>query len=368
MPAAAPLAIAPDDLAQLRRWARSSQLPTVLVQRARILLLAAAGVTNIGIAERVGVSRPTVLACRRRYGHRGLAGVPDRPRPGRPQTVRRSRRAEILAVTLNPPPPRLGITHWSTRLLAASSGSAGTPSPGSGASTACSPGEWRRSSSPPIRSWRPRSMTLSACTWIPRSGRWCYVDEKSQIQALERTRPIRWVWPGRSERRTHDYLRHGTTTLFAALEVATGRVTNQCAVRHRHQEFLAFLKQVARSYPRRQLHVICDNYATHKHPVVRGWLAKQRRIRLHFIPTSASWLNLVEVYFSILDRQALRRGDFPVSAISWLRSTGSARPGMSTASRSLGPSPPRRSWPSSNDQTAWATGAPTACRWVELLG
>ena len=137
------------------------------------------------------------------------------------------------------------------------------------------------------------------------------VDEKSQIQALERTRPIRRVWPGRPERRTHDYLRHGTTTLFAALEVATGRVTNQCALRHRHQEFLAFLQQVARTYPRRQLHVICDNYATHKHPVVRGWLAKQRRIRLHFTPTSASWLNLVEVFFSIVDRQALRRGHFP---------------------------------------------------------
>jgi transposase len=118
MPAAAPLAIAPDDLVQLRRWARSSQLPAVLVQRARILLLAAEGVTNTGIAELVGVSRPTVLACRRRYGRRGLEGLPDRPRPGRPQTVRRGRSAEILAVTLNPPPPRLGITHWSTRLLA----------------------------------------------------------------------------------------------------------------------------------------------------------------------------------------------------------------------------------------------------------
>jgi transposase len=137
------------------------------------------------------------------------------------------------------------------------------------------------------------------------------VDEKSQIQALERSQPIRRVWPGRPERRTHDYLRHGTTTLFAALEVATGRVTNQCAERHRHQEFQTFLKQVARSYPRRQLHVICDNYATHKRPVVRGWLARHQRIRLHFNPTSASWLNLVEVFFSILDRQALRRGDFP---------------------------------------------------------
>jgi len=137
------------------------------------------------------------------------------------------------------------------------------------------------------------------------------VDEKSQIQALERTQPVRRVWLDRPEQRTHDYVRHGTTTLFAALEVATGRVIDQCAPRHRHQEFLAFLKQVARSYPRRRLHVICDNYATHKHPVVRAWLAKHPRVQLHFTPTSASWLNLVEVFFSIVERQALRRGDFP---------------------------------------------------------
>jgi transposase len=137
------------------------------------------------------------------------------------------------------------------------------------------------------------------------------MDEKSQIQALERTQPVRRVWLDRPEQRTHDYIRHGTTTLFAALEVATGRVTNHCAPRHRHQEFLAFLKQVARAYPRRRLHVICDNYATHKHPVVRGWLTKHPRVELHFTPTSASWLNLVEVFFSIVDRQALRRGDFP---------------------------------------------------------
>ena len=118
MPAAAPLSVAPDDLAELRRWTRSSRLPAVLVQRARILLLAADGVANTEIAERVGVSRPTVIACRRRYVRRGLAGLTDRPRPGRPQTVRRTHRAEILQVTLNPPPPRLGTTHWSTRLLA----------------------------------------------------------------------------------------------------------------------------------------------------------------------------------------------------------------------------------------------------------
>jgi transposase len=232
MPAAAPLFIAPDDLVRLRRWARSSQLPAVLVQRARILLLAAEGVTNTGIAERVGVSRPTVLACRRRYGRRGLAGLPDRPRPGRPQTVRWARRAEILEVTLNPPPPRLGITHWSTRLLARELG----------VSRDTVARVWREYG---VQPWRAETFKFSTDPQLaakvhdvvglyldpPERAVVLCVDGKSQIQALERTQPIRRVWPGQPERRTHDYLRHGTITLFAALEVATGRITNQCAPR-----------------------------------------------------------------------------------------------------------------------------------------
>jgi transposase len=136
------------------------------------------------------------------------------------------------------------------------------------------------------------------------------VDEKSQIQALERTQPVRPVRPGRPERHTYDYVRHGTATLFAALEVATGHVTDALAPRHRHTEFLAFLQQVAKAYPRRRLHVICDNYATHKHHKVQAWLGRHPRVQLHFTPTYASWLNLVEVFFSMVERQALRRGDF----------------------------------------------------------
>src|SRR5215211_3338962 len=136
------------------------------------------------------------------------------------------------------------------------------------------------------------------------------VDEKSQIQALERTQPVRPVAPGRAEQRTHDYVRHGTTTLFAALEVATGQVTDACHPRHRHSEFLDFLRLVAKAYPRRQLHVVLDNYATHKHVMVQAWLTRHPRIHLHFTPTYASWLNLVEVFFAIIQRQALRRGDF----------------------------------------------------------
>ena len=137
------------------------------------------------------------------------------------------------------------------------------------------------------------------------------VDEMSQIQALNRTQKTLPMQPGHAEQRTHDYVRHGTTTLFAALETATGKVTGLCKNRHRHQEFLAFLKHLARAYPDRQLHLVLDNYAAHKHPNVKAWLAANPRIHIHFTPTSGSWLNLVEVWFSIIERQATHRGSFP---------------------------------------------------------
>jgi transposase len=138
------------------------------------------------------------------------------------------------------------------------------------------------------------------------------VDEKTQIQALDRTRPVLPMRPGIPERQTHDYIRHGTTTLFAALETATGTVTDACYPRHRHGEFLRFLKKVAAAYPGTELHVVCDNYATHKHAGIRDWLARpaNQRITLHFTPTSCSWLNLVECFFSVITRQAIRRGSF----------------------------------------------------------
>ena len=136
------------------------------------------------------------------------------------------------------------------------------------------------------------------------------IDEKSQIQALDRTAPILPIRPGLPEKATHDYVRHGTTTLFAALEVATGKVTDACQPQHTHAEFLTFLKQVAKAYPRVNLHIVCDNYATHKHPKVKAWLAKNPRITMHFTPTSGSWLNMVEIFFGIITRQAIRRGTF----------------------------------------------------------
>ena len=136
------------------------------------------------------------------------------------------------------------------------------------------------------------------------------VDEKSQVQALNRTQKTLPMQPGHPEQRTHDYVRHGTTSLFAALDIATGKVTGVCKNRHRHQEFLAFLKHLARAYPEGQLHLVMDNYATHKRPEIKAWLAANPRIHVHFTPTSGSWLNMVEIWFGIIERQAIRRGSF----------------------------------------------------------
>ena len=222
---------------------------------------------NSEIVERLEVSRPTVIAWRRRKARGLTAGLADRHRRGRPQSVRRDRRVEILATTLSPPPQALGVTHWSSRLLAGELGISHSTVARVWAEHDIRPAGRDGSSSPPTRSWTRGCATWSGCTLTCRPTRSCSADEKSQIQALERTQPVR---PGRPERRTHDYLRHGTTTLFAALEVATGRVTDACQPRHRHSEFLAFLKLVAKAYPRRQLHVVLDNYATHKHAKVQA--------------------------------------------------------------------------------------------------
>lgn len=246
LPAAA-LPIPAQDLRVLRRWAQASSLPASLAQRAKILLSAAEGTSNTATAEQLGITRPTVIAWRQRYTREGLTGLADRPRPGHAQTVRRARHAEILATTLIPPPrssaSRIGPAGCSPLRW----GSVTAPSPACGPSTTSGPGRPRRSNSPPIR-------------------------------------PVRPVCPGRPERHTHDDLRHGTATLFAALEVATGHVTDAIAPRHRHTESLAFLQQVAKTYPRRRLHVICDNYATHKHQKVQAWLHGHPRVQLHFPP------------------------------------------------------------------------------------
>ena len=305
---ALPLGLRDGDRELLESWTRSSAIRAGLAQRARIVLLAAAGVSNTEIAERVGVSRPTVIGWRDRYATSGSGGLVDEQRSGRPRTVNR---AEILAATLSPPPTRLGITHWSSRLLAEHLKV--------DASTVLR--TWRHHR---VQPWRAETFKFSTDPELvakvtdvvglylhpPENAIVLSIDEKSQIQALDRTQKTLPMQPGHAEKRTHDYVRHGTTTLFAALEIATGQVTAVCKPRHRHHEFLVFLRHVARAYPDQPLHLIMDNYAAHKHPKVKAWLAANPRVQVHFTPTSGSWLNLVEVWFGIIERQAIHRGTF----------------------------------------------------------
>ena len=309
--AAAALAASPKQLAELHSWLRSPSLPSGLAQRARIITLAADGVANSEIAERLGCSRQTVITWRQRFTRSGIAGLTDRPRPGRPPTIDVHKELEIVAVTLAGPPPTSGETHWSTRTLARELG----------VSNFTIATVWRDHG---LKPWRTETFKFSTDPQLeakihdvvglylhpPEQAVVLWVDEKSQIQALDRTAPILPLRPGLAERRTHDYVRHGTTTLFAALEVATGKVTDRFVDRHRHIEFLAFCKQVAKAYPHRELHIVLDNYGTHTHPRVHAWLERNPRIHLHFTPTSASWMNLVEIFFGIITRQAIRRGSF----------------------------------------------------------
>ncbi len=295
---------------------RAKGSPARVVERARIVLLAADGVPGQQIAARVGCAEPTVIRWRSRFDTAGLSGLDDAPRSGKPPTIPGELRDEILTLTMTQPPTELGITHWSSRLLAERLRRAGHR-----ISHATIARIWQYFGIQPHRSGTFKFSTdpeleakvrdiVGLYLDPPEKAIVLCVDEKSQIQALDRTAPILPVRPGLPEKATHDYVRHGTTTLFAALEVATGKVIDACMPRHRHQEFLKFLKQVAKAYPRRQLHIVCDNYGTHKHPKVNAWLAKNPRVQLHFTPTSGSWLNLVEGFFGVLTRQAIRRGTF----------------------------------------------------------
>jgi transposase len=308
MPASTTLVLGATERLQLEAWTRSTAMRAGLVERARIVLAVADGDGTSAVAGRLGVSRPTVIKWRERFATGGIEALVDAPRAGRPK---RLDDAAIIAATLDPPPARLGVTHWSTRLLARELQI-------SDASVARA---WRRYLVQPFRRETFKFSTDPELEAKVRDVVGLYldppakavvlcVDEKSQIQALDRTQPILPLRPGLPERASHDYKRHGTTTLFAALEVATGRVTDACYERHRSDEFLAFLKLVARTYPRRRLCLVVDNYQTHKHPAVAAWLQRHPRITLHFTPTSASWLNLVEVFFSIISRQAIRRGSY----------------------------------------------------------
>src|SRR3954451_5716328 len=292
----------------LEYWTRCSTVSAGHVERARIVLAIADGAGTSATARSLGVSRPTVIKWRERFLALGLDGLSDRPRSGRPKRIDDS---QIIAATLEAPPGALAVTHWSSRLLGRHLG----------ISDATVARAWRAYR---VQPWRSGTFKFSTDPELkakvrdvvglyldpPTNAIVLCVDEKSQIQALNRTQPLLPVRPGLPEKATHDDKRNGTTTLFAALEVATGTVLDRCYDRHGKAEFLDFLKLVAKAYPRRRLHVVLDNYHTHKHDDINQWLARHPRITLHFTPTSGSWLNLVEVFFGIITRQAIRRGSF----------------------------------------------------------
>jgi len=300
--------LSPEQRRELERYARGRRVPLRLVQRSQALLLAAEGKRNTEIAQTLGVGRDTVAHWRSRFRGHGLAGIErDAPRPGRKPTIDKSLVAAIVRKTTQETPA--GATQWSTRSMAREVG----------ISEASVRRIWRRHG---LKPHRVRSFKLSNDPNFaeklrdivglylnpPERALVLSLDEKSQIQALDRTQPGLPMKKGRLGTMTHDYKRHGTTTLFAALDVATGSLLQDCMPHHRHQEFLKFMRQMEQSVASDlEIHVILDNYATHKHPKVKRWLARHRRVHFHFTPTSASWLNLVERFFSELTERRIRR-------------------------------------------------------------
>ena len=295
------------DRETLEQWVRSRTTPQRQVERAQILLGAAEGLSGYALSEQLGISRPTIQRWLDRYEADGIAGLEDKPRSGRPRKVTAALEEEIVRKTLEEKAP-MG-THWSTRLMAKETGLHWTQVARI----------WRAHGLKPHRmetfklSKDPRFIeklrdVVGLYVAPPERAIVFSFDEKSQIQALDRTQPGLPLKKGRAGTMTHDYKRHGTTTLFAALDVASGEVIHECMPRHRHQEFLRFLKKVEKGAdPDLELHFILDNYATHKHPKVKAWLEKNPRVHFHFVPTSASWLNLVERLFSELTERQIRR-------------------------------------------------------------
>ena len=304
-----PIVVSAADQAELERLDRASSTPAGLSRRVRAVLLMAQGVSGVQIAERIGYTVVQVSRIRRRFAETGVRGLWDRPKPGRPPTLSPRKRAQIVALTLKP--PGAGRTHWTSRDLARQTGVSHTTV---------------------HRLWqahalKPHRVTTFKFTTDPAAEEKIHdvvglylnpptnaivlsVDEKTQIQALNRTQPLLPLRPGMPARQTHDYRRNGVTSLFAALEVATGTVLGACRPRHTAADFLAFLKHLARTYRGQELHVVLDNSSTHGTPAVEAWLAAHPRVHFHFTPKGASWLNMVEAWFSVLTRKSVRRGSF----------------------------------------------------------
>jgi transposase len=309
-----PTAVLPMSLEQkrtLEAWVRARNTPQTVALRARICLLASEGISNNAIAKKLETSRPTVLLWRKRFKARGVLGLSEEaPKGPSKRRLSRSKVEEIVQATLHTKPP--GATHWSVRTMAKTQG----------VSPATVARIWQAHG---LKPHRVKTFKLSKDKRFvekladvvglyldpPDKAMVLCVDEKSQIQALDRTQPGLPMKKGRCGTMTHDYKRHGTTTLFAALNVLNGTVIGSCYPRHRHEEFLKFLRKIDRETPNgMNLHLIVDNYGTHKHPNVKNWLSKHKRFHLHFIPTSSSWLNLIERWFGQITQKRIRRGIF----------------------------------------------------------
>jgi transposase len=311
MRVAVSITLTSDERATLQRWARGRSVEARWVLRAKIVLAAATGRQNKEIADELGTLRKTVALWRNRFAQQRLAGIEkDAPRGGRPSTAKQKFAARIVKTTTTQTPA--AATHWSTRTLAEHLGT----------SPSMVQRVWKETNLQPhrVKTFKVSNDPNFAEKLVDVVGLYLNppehaivlcVDEKTQIQALDRLQKGLPIYPGRLGTRTHDYKRHGTTTLFAALNVAEGIVIDACMSRHRHQEWIKFLKHIdAATDPEAELHLVADNYATHKHPKVRRWLTRHPRFHMHFTPTSSSWLNLVERWFRDLTQKRLRRGTF----------------------------------------------------------
>jgi transposase len=307
---AAEVAVRTEERVQLESIARSQTLPASVVRRARMVLCMAEGESNSAVARRFHVSRPIVITCRKRYLESGMAGLHNELKPGRPRSITDEQIAHLVNTALNSRPT--GKTHWSRRSLADSTRLSTTTVHRYLTLFGLQPHRSKhfKLSNDPFFIEKVRDI-VGLYLNPPEHALVLCVDEKSQVQALERTQPLLPMGLGYVEGVTHDYVRHGTTTLFAALNIANGAVLTQCKPHHRNQEFMSFLRHIEANVPSQlDVHLICDNYATHKHPRVRTWLARRRRFHVHFTPTYSSWLNQVERWFALITNQAIRRGSF----------------------------------------------------------
>jgi transposase len=303
-----PLVLAEEERRVLLQWARRAKTAQALALRSKIVLACAEGMPNKEVAARFAVTRQMVGKWRARFVAARLEGLSDEPRPGQPRKITDEKVEEVIVKTLEEVPPGRD-THWSTRSMARATGLNQTAVSRIWRAFGLKPHReetWKLSTDPQFID-KVRDI-VGLYMDPPEHALVLCVDEKSQIQAIDRTSPCLPVLPTTPARRSHDYVRNGTTSLFAALDVATGKVISSVHRRHRHQEFLKFLKAIDAATPAGlDLHLICDNYATHKTPAIRNWLIRHPRFHLHFTPTSSSWLNLVERWFAELTNRKLRR-------------------------------------------------------------